>query len=38
MRIKHLLFMAATALFAFTACEDPVNGDDPENGGNQNEL
>ena len=34
MRIKHLLFMAATALFAFTACEDPVNGDDPENGGN----
>lgn len=26
--------MAATALFAFTACEDPVNGDDPENGGN----
>lgn len=35
MRIKHLLFMAATALFAFTACEDPesINGNDPDNNG-----
>lgn len=36
MRIKHLLFMAATAMFAFTACEDPEtenSGSDPANGG-----
>ena len=28
MRIKHLLLMAVAANFAFTACEDTVNGDD----------
>ena len=32
MRIKHLFFMAVTAAFAFTACEDPIDGDN-ENGG-----
>lgn len=32
MRIKHLLFLAATALFAFTACDDSVDGDDSANG------
>lgn len=32
MRIKHLFFMAVTAAFAFTACDDPANGDDPVNG------
>jgi len=38
MRIKHLLFMAATAMFAFSACEDPesLNGNDPANNGNGN--
>ena len=38
MRIKHLLLMAVAANFAFTACEDTVNGDDVngENGGDAN--
>lgn len=38
MRIKHLLLMAATAIVAFTACEDPENGDDAngQNGGDAN--
>jgi YD repeat-containing protein len=37
MRIKHLFFLAATAVFAFTACEDPIEGNDPGNGnGNGN--
>ena len=39
MRIKHLLFLAATALFAFSACEDPESengGNGPANGGNGN--
>ena len=34
MRIKHLFFLAATAVFAFTACEDPIEGNDPGTGGN----
>ena len=29
MRIKHLFFMAVTAAFAFAACEDPIEGNDP---------
>lgn len=29
MRIKHLFFMAVTAAFAFAACEDPIDGNDP---------
>ena len=35
MRIKHLLIMAAAAMFAIAACEDPepINGNDPANNG-----
>lgn len=29
MKIKHLFFMALSAMFAFTACEDPAEGNDP---------
>lgn len=38
MRIKHLFFMAVTAAFAFTACEDPIEGNDPANGNGTGEA